>query len=142
MRRLLVFCGAVLLILTLLLVLAIATAGISAPLRYELPDGFRGWVLIQYMDSSCPPLVRDGIGDVVLVPESGRACTSSAPREGWHIAEYEVRNAAGPRSLDESQITIHSTSPVCFREQFYVRNIGQESIPPEPPDWGCFRTLP
>jgi hypothetical protein len=142
MRRLLVVSGTVLVCLVALLALSIATAGISAPLRYELPDGYRGWVLIQYKDSSCSPLVRDGISEVLVVPESGRACTSAAPREGWHIAEYKVRSATGPRSLDESQITIHSTSPLCSREQFYVRNIGQESIPPEPPDWGCFRASP
>lgn len=138
----LLLCGTVLLVLAALLVLAIATDGISAPLRYELPDGYHGWVLIQYMEPACPPLVRDGIGEVLVVPEGGRACTSSPPREGWHIAEYKVRSVAGLQSLDQSQLSIHSTSPSCFREQFYIRNIGQESIPPEPPDWGCFKALP
>src|SRR5438034_1866882 len=122
-------------IVATLLAAAIATGGISRPLRYELPDGYRGWVLIQWFDARCASLRGDGLGEVLVVPDGGRACTSSAPRQGLHSVEYSVRTPTGGQSLDPSQITIKSLTDACFREQFYVRDLGQESIPPPPADW-------
>src|SRR5438552_2691558 len=82
-------------IVATLLAAAIATGGISRPLRYELPDGYRGWVLIQWFDARCASLRGDGLGEVLVVPDGGRACTSSAPRQGLHSVEYSVRTPTG-----------------------------------------------
>lgn len=136
MRRVLLTLVAALLVGTVLIVGCVAGGRISRPLRYELPNQYEGWVLIQYSSPNCEPMKPDGLGEVLLVPEGGRACTSSAPRAGWHSVQYSARTADGFRSLDVTLITVKSSQPRCFREEFYVRKPDQDSIPPEPPDWG------
>lgn len=129
-------------IVAALLAAAVVTGGISRPLRYELPIEYRGWVLIQYMDTTCPALRPDGLGEVLVVDDGGRACTSSAPREGIHAVTYSMRVPSSPaHELDPSQITVKSLTTACFRESFFVRNPGQESIPPIPADWNFCQGL-
>src|SRR5207249_218479 len=31
------------------------------PMRYEVPGGFKGWLVVRYEDPSCPPLGKRGI---------------------------------------------------------------------------------
>jgi hypothetical protein len=113
-----------------------AGGGISRPLRYELPEHYQGWVLIQYSSPGCEPMTANGLGEIIIVPDGGRACTSSPPRVGWHPVEYANRSPNGSRVLDDTRITVKSSQPACSREEFYVREPGQDSIPPEPADWG------
>ena len=91
-------------------------------------------MLIQWFDGRCRALRGDGLDEVLVVPDGGRARASAAPREGLHPVDYSVRTPTGRRQLDRSEITIKSLTNACFREQFYVRDAGQDSIPPPPPD--------
>jgi hypothetical protein len=45
---------------------------------YEIPGGFKGWLLVRWSDVSCPPLQREGLFFTISFGSSGRACTSSA----------------------------------------------------------------
>jgi hypothetical protein len=67
------------------------------PMRYDLSGGLRRWVVIQYENSSCPLLARDGVFLVVPVPPSGQVCTSSAHPRGWVYARFEYVYSDGRR---------------------------------------------
>ena len=64
------------------------------PLVHELPPHYRGWVVIQYEDSHCPPLAHTGsfpnVGTIISIPSSGCVCTSTPPsyEERWYRYEY------------------------------------------------------
>lgn len=137
MRRVALFISWTLLVvvLTSVTVTALNSGGIARPLRYEIPEGYHGWVLVQFADPSCPDLRADGLFEVLTVGGDGRACTSAALQTGWRLVEYVATGATASARLDTSLITIKSTQPPCGREQFYVRASGQTSIPPEPADW-------
>jgi len=55
---------------------------------YELPPGFRGWVVITLENSDCPPLdVRDGV-TYFHVGADGTVCTSGREPAGAYVAKY------------------------------------------------------
>ena len=61
---------------------------------YEIPGGFKGWLRLQWNNSSCPPLRRVGLFFVVTFPKSGQFCTSSSPPRdlAYHKFEYLYPN--------------------------------------------------
>ncbi len=67
-------------------------------LAYEIPAGFKGWIFIQYGDSSCPPLQRKGEVRVLSIPPSGRVCTSDHRAEGIFSAQFEYVYPDGRRT--------------------------------------------
>jgi hypothetical protein len=71
--------------------------GVGLSIKYELPAGFKGWMLHRDRDPSCPPITRSGIYWVVKVADDGIACTSEPlPRKArYYIFEYV--DAAGNR---------------------------------------------
>ena len=95
--RLLVYGLPVLIILVVFVILPALGGGLGRPLRYELPAGYRGWVVIQYEDPACPPLQSKGIYLVIPIPPSGRACTSSPIPLGWRYTRYEYVSPDGTR---------------------------------------------
>jgi len=46
------------------------------PLQLEIPDGYRGYVVLQYALGSCPVLPRRDGYAVIRFADDGRACTS------------------------------------------------------------------
>ncbi|HEY6203267.1 MAG TPA: hypothetical protein VI056_09500 [Candidatus Limnocylindria bacterium] len=46
------------------------------PLQLEIPDGYRGYVVLQYALDSCAVLPRRGGFTVIRFGDDGRACTS------------------------------------------------------------------
>jgi hypothetical protein len=46
------------------------------PLQLEIPDGYRGYVVLQYALASCPVLPRRDGFTVIRFGDDGRACTS------------------------------------------------------------------
>jgi len=70
----------------------IATVAVlGRPIFYKFPSDYRGWVVVEYANPSCPPLTSiRGINQVVEVPPSGRLCTSSPKPipDAWRGAMY------------------------------------------------------
>lgn len=56
---------------------AFLLGGIGRPTNFELPEGYRGWVVIEYYNPNCPPLKTSRMHIVVEIPTSGHLCTSS-----------------------------------------------------------------
>ncbi|HUG06031.1 MAG TPA: hypothetical protein VMQ78_05810 [Candidatus Limnocylindria bacterium] len=48
------------------------------PLQFEIPDGYRGHVVLQYALGSCPVLPRRDGYTVIRFGDDGRACTSES----------------------------------------------------------------
>jgi len=46
------------------------------PLQLEIPDGYRGYVVLQYALGACPVLPRRDGYTVIRFADDGRACTS------------------------------------------------------------------
>ena len=51
------------------------------PLQLEIPDGYRGYVVLQYALGSCSVLPRKGGFTVIRFGDDGRACTSETTVE-------------------------------------------------------------
>jgi len=66
-------------------------------LRYEIPDGYRGWVQYEVSNPHCPSLSRDGRFLVYVVDARGHGCTSDALPEGWRTNLYEYIRPDGHR---------------------------------------------
>ena len=55
---------------------------------YEIPEGFTGWVLIEFGRTNCPPLVKRDGKLIFEIGRDGRLCTSSALEYGWAKDAY------------------------------------------------------
>ena len=73
-----------------LLVVAILTAcGESKPPeRYEIPDGYRGWVEIRVKRAGCPPLKQVSNETMYVISPDGTLCTSSPLPSGMGYETY------------------------------------------------------
>lgn len=72
------------------------------PNRYLIPEGFVGWVRIDYEVEGAPELpIEDGFR-VYRIPSSGLLQTSSAVQSGWASDEYYYVDASG----DREQLTV------------------------------------
>src|SRR5450631_64766 len=60
------------------------------PSVYELPDGYRGWVLIRFEGPGCDPIPTESENAVFRIPSNGVLCTSSPLRADfdWENDEY------------------------------------------------------
>jgi hypothetical protein len=58
------------------------------PCRYLIPEGYVGWVKIEYEVSNAPPLALDNGVYVYNIPPNGVLKTSSSVEEGWAKDEY------------------------------------------------------
>ena len=96
-----------------------STEGFARSFVWELPPGYKGWVVVEFGKAGCPPLEARGISLVVPISTSGRGCTSTPLTPGWrNWWNGEYVNANGSRSKAE----IASWSSVGPRRS-YVRYI-------------------
>src|SRR2546430_10806082 len=99
-RRLLaVFCAGLITpipVITLQLVL-LATGWTAPDQRYEIPAGYRGWVIVQEETPECPALTTERGTLVYSIDAQGCGCTSGAPPQGWSAVTY-LEVAADRRS--------------------------------------------
>src|SRR5579864_4078528 len=84
-----------LLIIGAYLILIIIHDGISRPIQVELPQGYRGWVVVKYEDPSCPHLGRRGLFLMISISSSGQGCTSDSASKAWQYVRYLSRDAQG-----------------------------------------------
>jgi uncharacterized protein DUF6843 len=116
------------------LVLVFASGGYVPPTAWEVPNGYRGWVVTAYEIPACPALERDGLVMVVRVDAAGHACTSDRWRSGWIVSQEvffvdqgrrveKVAEALEGRDGDQVRVHTHqsSQSGSCpMAHQFFV----------------------
>lgn len=116
------------------LLFVFASGGYVPPTAWEVPNGYRGWVVTAYDIPTCPPLERDGPVMVVRVDTAGHACTSDRWRSGWIVSQEvffvnqgrrveKVAEAREGRDGDQVRVHTHqsSQSGSCpMADQFFV----------------------
>ena len=75
--------GAFIAVPTLLVGFFVASALLAPEIRWEFPDGFRGWVVVRHEDTGCPAMDQDGRIRVIKVDQRGCGCTSDPIPERW-----------------------------------------------------------
>ena len=126
----------VFMVLFLLLIVAIEwqqKASERIPSRYQIPDGYVGWVVIQYDIAGTPAVPVSNKQLVFVIPQSGLLKTSSSQQFGEAHDQYLYCGSSGCRELadtgwgkggmvwDESSGTSQETGKQEIRsEQFFV----------------------
>ncbi len=123
-RRKLVFSGAAALVIALYLVVVVLGWRLR-PLVYELPMEYRGWVLVQYADPTCPPIEMRWITLVIRVSTDGRACTSDFFPYGFRVTRYQYIHPDGTRTelredVPDDEVWARALTPELHREVFFV----------------------
>jgi Family of unknown function (DUF6843) len=95
--------------LTLVLVIGLALwLGMSArnstrpALRFLIPDGYTGWIRIEFEVPGAPPLPMEGGQYILKIPPDGILRTSSGHQYGWAKDHYYYYSAQGTRPLPDS----------------------------------------
>ena len=115
----------------------------SPALRYEMKEGFRGWVVIQYGDVRSPPLPIRKRYLALQIPESGCLCTATTQPLGFrntvyeYVSPYDQRTEIFVKYGDpNSQILEHVTGKYVIgqktvaREYFFVGPVSEYSRAP------------
>jgi|SRR5579863_156236 len=70
--------------------------------RFLIPDGYTGWVRVEFEVQGATPLPMEGAEYVLTIPPSGVLRTSAPEQYGWANDHYYYSSAAGMRSLTDS----------------------------------------
>ena len=55
---------------------------------HTIPEGFRGWVKVEYSVASCPAQKNKDGRKLIAVAADGTACTQYSRADGWKSAEF------------------------------------------------------
>ena len=69
--------------------------------RFLIPEGYTGWVRVEFEIPGAPPLPEDGGQTVVRIPSSGSLKTSSPEQYGWAKDSYAFYSNAGVRPIPD-----------------------------------------
>jgi len=72
--------------------------------RFLIPEGYSGWVRVEFEIPGAPPLPEDGGQTVVRIPSSGSLKTSSPEQYGWAKDSYAFYSNAGARPIPDSGV--------------------------------------
>lgn len=89
---------------------------LGRPMLYELPSGFKRWIVIRFEDPACHALPTQGVFLVVSVPASGQVCTSTPHPKGWIYYRFEYVQPNGKHEL----LPVRSGSDPPGRVQVYL----------------------
>jgi len=70
--------------------------------RFLIPEGYTGWIRIEYEVQGAPPLPLEGGQYVLKIPTDRVLRTSSAEQYGWAKDHYYYYSDQGLRSLPDS----------------------------------------
>ena len=70
--------------------------------RFVIPEGYTGWVRIEFEVQGAPPLPMEDTQYVLKIPSDGVLRTSSAEQYGWAKDHYYYYSAQGVRALPDS----------------------------------------
>ncbi|MGA7926427.1 MAG: hypothetical protein WCA20_10540 [Candidatus Sulfotelmatobacter sp.] len=70
--------------------------------RFLIPEGYAGWIRIEFEVQGAPRLPIEGGQYVLKIPSDGVLRTSSAEQYGWAKDQYYYYSAQGVRSLPDS----------------------------------------
>lgn len=65
------------------------------PTQYLIPNGYVGWIRVEYQIKKAPPLPQRGRYLIAKIPSTGVLRTSSTQGSGWAADEYYYFNSVG-----------------------------------------------
>jgi len=71
------------------------------PAIYYIPEGYIGWVRVDYNIKDAPELPREGVSQIFKIPPSGLLQTSSELKQGAATAEYFYYSGDSVRPMAE-----------------------------------------
>jgi hypothetical protein len=74
----------------------------SRSLRFFIPEGYSGWVRVEFEISGAPPLLSEAGQTVLKIPASGVLRTSSPEQYGWAKDYYYFYSSTGSRPFPDS----------------------------------------
>jgi hypothetical protein len=105
----------------------IALAGVLAgcntrtPERWQISDGYVGWVVVQYKNPACSPLPRSDGYIVLRISLNGRVCTSDPQPNGEAFDKYEyIKADGGTLEIDQRTMIWGGKSSSTGRSYFFV----------------------
>ena len=72
------------------------------PMRFLIPEGYSGWVRIEFEVPGAPALPQEAGTTVLQIPSSGTLRTSSPEQYGWVNNSYGFYSSAGVRPIPDS----------------------------------------
>ncbi len=70
--------------------------------RFLIPEGYTGWIRIEFEVQGAPTLAMEGGEYILKIPSDGVLRTSSAEQYGWARDHYYYYSAQGMRPLSDS----------------------------------------
>lgn len=70
--------------------------------HFLIPEGYTGWVRVEFEIPGAPPLPAEAGQTVVKIPSSGLLKTSSPEQYGWAKDDYAFYSSTGVRPLPDS----------------------------------------
>jgi hypothetical protein len=70
--------------------------------RFLIPEGYTGWVRIEFEVQGAPPLPMEGGEYIIKIPANGVLHTSSAEQYGWARDRYYYYSGPSTHSLPDS----------------------------------------
>jgi hypothetical protein len=95
LKELALFLGTMIFILGILLSPTVFDLFFRGPIWIKLPKEYKGWVVIQYEDSSCPPLEKKGGYVFIPISSKGFGCVSYPILPGFRKWKYDYETADG-----------------------------------------------
>jgi len=80
-------------------------------LRFLIPEGYSGWVRVEFEISGAPALTSEGGQTVVKIPPTGRLMTSSPEQYGWARDSYYFYSSPGLSSSSAGLRLILDSGP-------------------------------
>ena len=71
-------------------------------LRFLIPEGYSGWIRVEFEIPGAPPLPQDGGQTVIKIPPSGSLQTSSPEQYGWASDSYAFYSSGRERPIPDS----------------------------------------
>lgn len=97
------------------------------PVQYFIPNGYVGWIRIEYQIKKASPLPQRGGYLIAKIPSTGVLRTSSIEARGWAADEYYYVTAAGARQklAVESPTGIGMVHPDGSGRKLFIGTKGQ-----------------
>jgi hypothetical protein len=86
---------------------ALLACNTRTPERWQLPDGYAGWVVIQYGNPACAALPVIGGYRMLRIPAAGRLCTSESVSGGEAFDKYEYVRSDGSTVEIDQRTLVH-----------------------------------
>ena len=88
---------------------------VRPPFIFEIPEGYKGWVSVQFFRGDCPPLAQAEDGKLLArIPASGRLCAGTP---AWSRPSSRIRPASNGWSPATARSSVDLPLPLGPRTQ-------------------------